>query len=191
MSAKRSRFITEQLDAAIDLRLCKISEPLPDVLQIRTKIQGVRIIFALLFAIPCFMLLVSAIKSPTAASVLPALIFCPPLSVLALLAGLTEYEKQFNRSTRTATKSLRLFHLFTREALSLPTYCTITLSWSLTTGGKSNPGSSHKFTISILQCPGFTFAIHNDYQTARKFAEKLADFLSCPLDDSVPSHYRM
>lgn len=191
MSAVRTRFITEQLDSPIDLRLCKISEPLPNILQIRTNIQGIRIIFALLFAIPCLSLLITAVISPTAVSILFALFFCPALTVLAVLAGLTEYEKQFDRSARTATKSLGLFRFYTRESLQLPTHGVVSLSWSLTTGGRTNPGSSHKYTISVQQCPGFIFAIHKDYNSARKFAERLSNFLTFSLDDSVPSAYRI
>ena len=178
MPAEQSRLITEQLNAAIDLRLCQVSEPHPNVLQIRTKIQGVRILFALLFAVPCLMLLITAVFSPTTASILIALFFCPPMTVLAVLAGLTEHEKLFDRSTRTGTKSLRLFRFCVRESVPLPAKGNVNLSWSLTTGGKANPGSSHKFTVSLQDCPGFTFAVHKDYRKARKFAEKLADFLS-------------
>jgi len=191
MPTIRARFIKEQLDASIDLRLCKISEPLPNILQIRTNMQGIRIIFALLFAIPCLSLLITAVMSPTVVSLLIALFFCPVLAVLAILAGLTESEKKFDRSARIATKSLRLFRFYTRESLPLPTDGTVRLSWSLTTGGRTNPGSSHKYTISVQQCPGFIFAIHKDYNSAQKFAEKLSNFLTFTLDDSVPSSYRV
>ena len=185
------RFITDQLDATTDLRLCKISEPLPNTLQIRTNLQVIRIIFAMLFAIPCLSLLINAVISPTIVSILFALFFCPALLVLAVLAGLTEYEKKFDLSARIATKSLRLFRFYTRESLPLPTHGIVSLSWSLTTGGRTNPGSSHKYTISVQQCPGFIFAIHKDYNSARKFAERLSNFLTFSLDDSVPSTYRM
>ncbi len=191
MPAILARLITEQLDATIDLRLCKISEPLPNVLQIRTNIQGLRIIFALLFAIPSLSLLITAVISPTVVSILIAVFFCPALTVLAVLAGLTEYEKKFDLPARIATKSLRLFRFCTRESLPLPTHGIVSLSWSLTTGGKTNPGSSHKYTISVQQCPGFIFAIHKDYNTARKFAERLSNFLTFTLDDCVPSTYRI
>lgn len=190
MPAVRARFITEQLDATIDLRLCKISEPLPHILQIRTNIRGIRIIFALLFAIPCLSLLITAVMSPTVMSLLFALFFCPALTVLAVLTGLTESEKIFNISNKTATKSLRCFRFYASESLPLPAVGKVNLSWSLTTGGRTNPGSSHKYTISVQQCPGFIFAIHSNYISARTFAEKLSNFLSIPLDNCVPSAYR-
>jgi len=191
MSAKRSRLISEQLNAAIDLSLCQVSEPLPNVLQIRSQIKGARILFALLFAVPCLALLKAVVLSPTTASFLLALFFCPPLTVLAVLAGLTEHKKLFDHSTRTATKSLRILRYCVSESIKLPTSGVVNLSWSLTTGGKANPGSSHKFTVSLQYCSGFTFAIHKDYGTARKFAVKLADFLSFSLDDSVPPAYQV
>lgn len=170
----RNYFTNLLFDSNLDLKLSSVSK---DATQftVESKIGPPRIIFGLLFGVPCLLLLFYALRQQ-GIYIITALVFCPTLATLCLLFGMTRQKKSFSRSSGRAIKSFRLFNIQRDMEIPLPKDGTLLTYKRWSSGGESG-GGCYFYHVEIQGLTGFGFCISRDEARRNEFAQDLAGFL--------------
>jgi hypothetical protein len=184
-----SRFKREVLDSNIDLGLSEVAEH-GARLSVTSRLGGVRILLGAIFAVPCLVLLISALAIRGLYVPIVAVLFCPFLAALAALFGLGISAKEFDISRNIFTKSFKLLRFGAEESQPLPKQGAVEITATLEGGGKQNPGGHIKYVVRATPLNGSGFTVFKDYSRSLQFGENLARFLSYGLEDRVPPVYK-
>lgn len=162
-------------DTDLDLSLCEVARDDPSKFVVGSKIGAPRIAIALLFGIPCLILIGHALSDGGIYLVL-APIFCPPLAILCVLFGFAMQQKAFTPSQHNAVKSYRVFRRRREIVTELPG-AGVVLTYKRLSGGR------YFYYAKVDGVHGFGFCIAKDAKKRDEFARDLAGFLKYEIRD--------
>lgn len=160
------------LNSALDLSQSAIVADDSSVFAVRSRATPIKIVLALVFAVPCLALLAAAIERQ-GLFVLVAAVFVPPLALVAALFGLARQEKIFMPALGHAVKSYRLLHVRRAVEVKLPRTGEI-ITYQRWHSGK---GPCWFYHADVKDLEGFGFCVARDEARRDEFAKSLAGFL--------------
>ena len=169
----------------MDISLCKVKIENNHILHIVSKFNFFRIFIALIFGLPCGILLIWILKNSNNMHwliIVSAIVLCSILSFASLLFGTLREEVSLNRTAVKAKRSLRYLWLSRSLTKTLPENGRIRL-WS---EWDDSDFPCIWYNIDVVDKPYVAFCIARQYQIALKFATKLATFLSWNFQNGVP-----
>ncbi len=179
MNSLRRQFENILTDTELDLSLSTVDRSSPTRFTVRSKVSPARTFLGLLFGIPCLALLWSAWHSGGFIT-LAALVFCPPLFIMAVLFGLTWQQKTFEPAKGQATKSYGVFDLKGSAAVSLPRNGEL-LKYRTFSAFVS--GGTYFYHVEVAGVTGLGFSIAAKKEVRDAFTENLAGFLHYDIRD--------
>lgn len=179
MNSLRRQFEDILANTDMDLSLSAVNRSTPSQFTVRSKASPIRVFLGLLFGIPCLVLLSSVWDN---GGFIPwiALVFCPPLSILAVLFGLTWQQKTFDPANRQATKSYGVFSLGRSAVVNLPRNGTLL---KYRTFSAFDSGGTYFYHVEVDGVTGLGFSIATQKEVRDAFAEDLARFLEYDIQD--------
>ena len=179
MNSLRRQFEDLLADTDIDLSLSEVDRSAPSRFTVRSKASPVRVFMGLLFGIPCFVFLWSAWDSGGFIT-WAALVFCPPLLIMAVLFGLTWQQRTFEPAKERAFKSYGVFGLTRSATVALPRNGTLL---KYRTFSAFDSGGTYFYHVEVVGVTGLGFSIARQEDVRNAFAEDLAGFLHYDIRD--------
>jgi len=179
LNALRRQFENILANTDMDLSLSAVDRSGPSQFTLRSKASPARVFLGLLFGIPCLILLWSAWDSGGFIT-WTALVFCPPLSIMAVLFGLTWQQKTFEPAKERATKSYGVFGLTRSVVVDLPRNGTLL---KYRTFSAFDSGGTYFYHVEVDGVTGLGFSIAGREEVRDAFAENLAGFLHYRIRD--------
>jgi hypothetical protein len=189
-SGRGLRAYAEQLlfHADMDLSLSAVDHTTRGFFTVRTRASVVRVGLGLLFGLPCLSLLGLAF-SGSWFGILLAVVFCPPMLVLAIMFGLVRQSRTFQLGNRVVVKRWSLPG-FTRTLEDpLPPAGVVVTAKHWDSGGDS--GGCWMYTAEIEGVRGLGFTIANDHARRDHFARDLAAALGYTLREDGELGHRV
>ena len=179
MNSLRRQFENILSDTDMDLSLSEVDRSAPSRFTVRSKASPVRVFKGLLFGIPCFALFWSAWDSGGLIT-WAALVFCPPLFIMAVLFGLTWQQRTFEPAKKRAIKSYGVFGLTRSAAVDLLRNGTLL---KYRTFSAFDSGGTYFYHVEVAGVTGLGFSIARQEDVRNAFAEDLAGFLQYDIRD--------
>jgi hypothetical protein len=179
LNSLRRQFENILANTDMDLSLSAVDRSAPSRFTVRSKASPVRVFLGLLFGIPCLVLLWSAWDSGGFIT-WAALVFCPPLSILAVLFGLTWQQRTFEPAKKQAAKSYGVFGLKRSAAVGLPRNGTLL---KYRTFSAFDSGGTYFYHVEVDGVTGLGFSIAAQEEVRDAFADDLAGFLHYGIRD--------
>ncbi len=179
MNSLRLQFENLLANTDMDLSLSEVDRSAPSQFTIRSKASPVRVFMGMLFGIPCFVLLWSAWDSGgfiTGA----AIVFCPPLFIMAALFGFTWQQRTFEPAKERAIKSYGVFGLTRSATVDLLRKGTLL---KYRTFSAFDSGGTYFYHVEVVGVRGLGFSIARKENVRDAFAEDLAGFLHYGIRD--------
>jgi len=185
------RFLRENLEAGIDLSLCRVTADRPGSFRVASRPSLARWLIALVFLVPAAFFVSWAARQGSVGLPLAAglAILCPLLVGTGLLLGFSRDEVVIDRELDFGflRRSWWLFQFGRSTRLALPATGAVQVTRELDDGDSGG----WWYTVTLDGMPGISFTISEERDRATAFARQLADFLGWPIEDLTAPRYSL